>query len=72
METWLALVIVLGLAFLAVFVAGRQTKASDVRAKEAEDRADAISDKKEKDDEVANLDPGSLDDRFTRWMRDKR
>jgi len=71
LEAWGALIVALGIAFLAVFVAGRQSKASDVRAKEAEDRVEAINDKKEIDNEVAGLDPGSLDKRFDRWMRDR-
>lgn len=50
-----------------IFAAGKGSE----RAKQ--DRADlnAMKAKKDKDDEVDQLGPADLDDRFTRWMRDK-
>ena len=51
-----------------VFWASRVGAAKE-RAKQAEATLEAIHDKKEKDDEVANLAPADLDKRFNRWMR---
>lgn len=42
------------------------------RNKQAKARLDAIKDRKELDDEVADLGHADLDDRFKRWLQDNR
>jgi hypothetical protein len=56
--------------FLGFAVWMRMLGAKAERLKQAETNLNAIHDKKEIDDEVANLGPADLDARFNRWMRD--
>lgn len=72
MTEWIVAIGGLLLAFLAIYFLGLTKGAGKERQKQAEDRLEAVQDKKEKDDEVDQLAPADLDDRFNRWMRDKR
>lgn len=67
------------LAILAGFIAAmgwgfrqRIAGAKAERDKQAKHRLDAIKDRKELDDEVADLGHADLDDRFKRWLQDNR
>lgn len=56
-------------ALFGLIAWSRRTGGSLEKLKQAEARIEAIHDKKEKDDEVANLAPADLDKRFDRWLR---
>lgn len=56
---------------LVAFFKGRVDGAKLERAKQDRARLKSIKDKKEKDDEVAGLDPDKLSGRFDRWVRDE-
>lgn len=67
------------LAILAGFVGGiiayfkgTLTGARKERDRRAAERLDSIKDKKEIEDEVADLGPADLDVRFKRWLQDNR
>jgi len=50
----------------------RSAGAAKVRAEQERAKAKAIKDKKELDDEIADLGPADLDTRFKRWLQDGR
>ena len=56
-------------AIVAVVVVSVILGIRTARLQQANDRLDAIKDKKEKDDEVNSLAPADLDVRFDRWRR---
>lgn len=65
----------LGAAIIGALIAymkGRLSGARLERDKQAKHRLDAIKDRKELDDEVADLGHADLDDRFKRWLQDNR
>jgi hypothetical protein len=72
MTAWVIAIGGVVIALLATYFLGLTKGAGKERQKQAEDRLEAVADKKEKDDEVDQLAPADVDERFNRWMRDKR
>lgn len=62
------------LAFIAaigeVFRRGRKSGIEKMEREQEAARAKAIADRKALDDELANVGPADIDQRFKRWVRD--
>ena len=61
-----AVIIAIGIAFLK----GRRAGVEHMQAEQSARRIQSMKDRKDVDDEVANLGSNDVDERFTRWMRD--
>lgn len=64
--------IALALGGLAWGIKQKRAGRKEIADQIARDRAKAVQEKKELDDEIANLGPADLDTRFKRWLQDGR
>lgn len=72
LDTIVYIVSTVVVAALAAYLKGRWDKGKKVAQEKAQQRLDAIEDKKEIDDEVRSLPDDDLDRRFDRWLSDDR
>lgn len=62
-----AVIVAIGIAFLK----GRKAGVAHIEAEQAARRIQSMKDRKAVDDEVQNLGSNDIDDRMSRWLRDK-
>ena len=61
-------IILLGVSIMTAYRHGRSVE----RRLAAERRLQAVNERREVEDEIAQLGPADVDERLSRWMRDKR